>query len=164
MSTPAVVPRPRVLLRALVADSGSSVNDGLTALLSEFEGLSVFGCAQEPAKVLALVEAVRPDVVLLDLRSAGPVGLKTLRQLKALPRAPQVIVLSDYGLLALREAVLAAGASHCLARTDCSGLQMVLGGLVRSKRARQRRPAGTACTPPAGSRRRLGGAGECHDA
>jgi hypothetical protein len=29
-----------VLLRVLVADGGSSVNDGLTALLSDFEGLS----------------------------------------------------------------------------------------------------------------------------
>jgi DNA-binding NarL/FixJ family response regulator len=123
---------PSVLLRVLVADSGISVNDGLTALLSEFEGLSVLGCAQEPAKVLALVKTAQPDVVILDLQMDKPTGLTMLKQIKRLPRAPVVIVLSHYDLPLLRQVAIAAGADYCLIKaTECERLQPVLQALLR---------------------------------
>ena len=123
---------PSVLLRVLVADSGISVNDGLTALLSEFEGLSVLGCAQEPAKVLALVKTAQPDVVILDLQMDKPTGLTMLKQIKRLPRAPVVIVLSHQDLPPLRQAAIAAGADYYLIKaTECERLQEVLQALLR---------------------------------
>lgn len=109
--------RPRLLLRVLVTDGIGSVNEGLTALLSDLEGIAVFGCAQEPAKVVALVETMQPDVVLLDFPAAGTSDLQTLRQLKHLPFAPIVIVLSHYALPPLREACLNAGADYFLEKT-----------------------------------------------
>ena len=123
--------QPSILLRVLVADGGSSVNDGLTALLSELEGISVFGCAQKPAKVLALVRTVHPDVVILDLKIAGPIGLKTLKQIKRLPHPPVVIVLSDYDMPPVHRSAIAAGADHSLIKTECARLQEVLGELLR---------------------------------
>ena len=116
-----------IVLRVLVADHGISVNDSLTALLSEFEGLSVLGCAQEPAKVLALVQAVHPDVVVLDLQAEQATGLTTLKRIKRLAQPPAVIVLSDYDLPPLRRAALDAGADHFLVKaTECGRLQEVL--------------------------------------
>lgn len=115
--------RPPVLLRVLVADQGSSTNDGLTALLSEFEGLSVYGCVQKPAKMLALINTLNPDVVILDLPVENSSGLQTLRQIKSLPEAPMVIVLGHYDLPVLREATLAIGADHYFNKaTECDDL------------------------------------------
>jgi len=121
---------PAVLLRVLIGDGGSSVNDGLTALLSEIDGLSVFGCAQEPSKVLKLVQMVHPDVVILDLQMAGPIGLRTLKHVKRLPQPPTVIVLSDYDTLPVRQAAIAAGADHFLIKTECEQLRAILHDLL----------------------------------
>ena len=126
---------PAVLLRVLVADSGCSINDSLTALLSDFEGLSVFGCTQDPAKVLTLITSVHPDVVLLDLPADNTTGLKTLKQIKWLPHAPVVIVLAPSDLAPLRQAAVAAGADHYLIKaTECGHLQEVLQALLRRPR------------------------------
>jgi two-component system, chemotaxis family, protein-glutamate methylesterase/glutaminase len=122
-----------VLLRVLVADSGSSVNDGLTALLSDIDGISVFGCAQEPGKLLALARRLRPDVVILDVQRTEPVSLAILQRLKALPRAPSVIALCESGLIALQEAVLAGGADHAIVRTDCDELLRLLASLIEKR-------------------------------
>jgi len=128
--------KPTVLLRVLVAGGGSSVNDGLTAMLSEFEGLSVFGCVQEPRKVMTLVRTVNPDVVILDLHTAGPPGFKTLRQLKSQPHPPVVIVLTDYDAPAARRESIARGADHCLGKTECGRLQEVLADVLRRRDVR----------------------------
>lgn len=123
--------RPRLLLRVLVADGIGSVNEGLTALLSDLEGIAVFGCAQEAAKVVALVETVHPDVVLLDLHAPITSDLQTLRQIKHLPGAPIVIVLSHYDLPPLRKACLNAGADYFLEKTAAfERLREVLVGLT----------------------------------
>jgi DNA-binding NarL/FixJ family response regulator len=134
MNSRAAPVRPLTLLRVVVADNGISVNDSLTALLSEFDGVSVLGCVQEPAKVLALVQTAQPDVVILDLQTEPGTTLQTLKQIKQ-PRAPVVIVLSDYDLPPLRQAALAAGADHFLNKSTESGrLLKVLQALVRKSR------------------------------
>jgi DNA-binding NarL/FixJ family response regulator len=126
-----------VLLRVLVVDTQVSVNEGLVTLLSEFEGLVVFGCAQEAVKVLALVQTVHPDVVIFDLQMDGPIGLKTLKQIKNIPQAPVMIALSHYDILPIRQAAIAAGADYFLIKsTECGRLQEVLHDLAQESEAR----------------------------
>ena len=81
---------PRLLLRVLVADSDRPVNEGLTAMLSDLDGIVIFGCAQEAAKVVALVERVKPDVVILDLQVPHgiPVVVMPPRQVLPVPFGP----------------------------------------------------------------------------
>jgi DNA-binding NarL/FixJ family response regulator len=134
-------PHRSVLLRVLVADAGVFFNASLMALLSESEGISVFGCAQEPAKILALVRTTHPDIVIFDLITAGPLGLKTLTEIKRVHDAPAVVVLSDYDMSPLREAAVAAGADLFLIKaTECGLLQEWIHDVLR---ARQRACART---------------------
>jgi DNA-binding NarL/FixJ family response regulator len=123
-----------VLLRVLVADSGSSVNDGLTALLSEMDGISVFGCAQNSGKVLALARSLRPDVVILDVQRTEPINLDILQMLKAIPGAPIVIALCNEDSLPLRGAVAASSADHDLLRTDSEGLVGLISGYIANRK------------------------------
>jgi DNA-binding NarL/FixJ family response regulator len=122
-----------VFLRILVADNGSSVNDGLTALLSELDGISVFGCAQDPGKLLALARSLRPDVVILDIQCTKPISLAILHRLKALPCAPIIIALCENGLQPIQEAVLAGGADHVFLKTDCEKLLSLLAGMIAAR-------------------------------
>jgi DNA-binding NarL/FixJ family response regulator len=125
---------PFVLLRILIADHRVSINQSLTALLSEMEGVCVFGCAQESAKVLALVQTVHPDVVILDLQIDEPTSLELLKRIKCLPASPYVIVLSPYDMPPLREASMTARADLFLNKTsECDRLQAVLQKLLQEK-------------------------------
>jgi DNA-binding NarL/FixJ family response regulator len=125
---------PFVLLRILVADHRVSINQSLTALLSEMEGVCVFGCAQESAKVLALIQTVHPDVVIRDWQIDEPTSLELLKQIKGLPAPPYVIVLSPYDMLPLKEASMIAGADLFLNKTtECDRLQAVLQKLLQEK-------------------------------
>jgi len=108
-----------ILLRVLVADSGSSVNDGLTALLSEMDGISVFGCAQDEDKILSLSRNLRPDAVILDVQRTEPINLGILRRLKALPVSPVIIALCEDDFPSLRAEAVAKGADYVLVRTAC---------------------------------------------
>jgi DNA-binding NarL/FixJ family response regulator len=122
------------LLRVLVADAGSSVNDGLTALLSDLDGISVFGCAQDQLKVLALTRSLRPDVVILDVQYEEPISFALLQRLKVLPHTPIVIALCEDDVPPLQEAVSTKGADHVLARTDCEALIGLVVGLIEKRR------------------------------
>ena len=105
--------------------------------------------------MLALIQTTNPDLVILDLQIAGPIGMKTLRQIKKLPDAPPVIVLSDRDEAPLRQAAIAAGAEHYLIKTDVESLQELLGNLLRQSATRYRRSAG----PPAAGQAILGANG-----
>jgi DNA-binding NarL/FixJ family response regulator len=134
-----VIEHQSLLLRVLVADDSASVNEGLTALISELEGIIVFGCAQDSSKVLMLVQTVHPDVVILDLHVPGTIGLQTLISLKQAEPATTVIVLSHYELPPLRKACLDRGASYFFEKTAAfAGLKEMLTSLLESKQARCR--------------------------
>jgi two-component system NarL family response regulator len=78
----------------LIADELALVRDGLAAAVGRHDRIEVVGLAADAAQVVAQARALRPDVVLLELRMPDPRGglaLETLRA--ALPRA-RVLVLS----------------------------------------------------------------------
>jgi DNA-binding NarL/FixJ family response regulator len=124
-----------IVLRVLVAEGGSSVNDGLTALLSEIKGISVFGCAQTAAKVIALVDTLRPEVVILDLRTAGPFGFRVLHEIKTHPSSPVLIVLTDTVAGHMNRAITSAGADYILPKTEFDRLLEIIEGLSRNGNA-----------------------------
>ncbi|MYR47196.1 response regulator, partial [Streptomyces sp. SID5910] len=55
-------------IRLLVVDDQFLVRSGLAALLRAAPGMEVAGEASDGAEAVALAAAVRPDVVLMDIR------------------------------------------------------------------------------------------------
>jgi len=126
--------RPFLLLRVLVADHLVSINESLTAMLCELDGVCAFGCSQDPAKVLMLVQVVSPDVVILDLEMMAPMDLNLLRQIKGMKDPPYVVVLSQYDIPPLQEAAMAAGADYYLNKTtECDRLPEMVQKLQQQK-------------------------------
>ena len=64
---PVSVTRPAAPLRVVIAEDAVLLREGLRRLLTE-AGLDVAGTAGDAAQLLHLVAAVRPDVVLADIR------------------------------------------------------------------------------------------------
>jgi two-component system, NarL family, response regulator LiaR len=95
----------------LVADDFPLVRDGFAAALSRDPGLKVVGFAEDGIDALEKTRALKPDVVLLDLRMPRMSGLMALTQLMAEMPDVRVLVVSDH---AADESVIdavAAGAS-----------------------------------------------------
>jgi DNA-binding response OmpR family regulator len=82
-------------VRVLVVDDSPAIRARLAAMLREIPGVEVSeaGGADE---ALATAAAEPPDLVVLDVHMPGRSGLDVLPQLKALPSAPLVVVLTSH--------------------------------------------------------------------
>jgi DNA-binding NarL/FixJ family response regulator len=78
--------------RIAVVDPQPAVRAGLTMLLRTEPGLVPIGAANGSADGIELVQRLGPDVVLLEHHLRDGDGLSLCRRLKALPRAPRVIL------------------------------------------------------------------------
>lgn len=73
--------------------------------------VSLAGSADEASA--ALREGV-PDYAVVDLRMPGKTGLDVVRELRGLPRAPQVVVLTGYGTIGTAVEAVRLGALNYL--------------------------------------------------
>lgn len=82
--------------RVLLADDQSLVRAGFRALLNSAPDIEVVAEAADGAEAVRLAASARPDVVLMDIRMPGTDGLEATEALRALPDAPEVIILTTF--------------------------------------------------------------------
>jgi DNA-binding NarL/FixJ family response regulator len=78
-------------LRIFIADDHGLLRAGLRALLKDEPNMEVVGEAADGNEALALVDKVRPDVILADISMPGPSGIEIAERLRA--SSPQIRVL-----------------------------------------------------------------------
>ena len=83
-------------VRILIADDHRLFLEGLEALLSSLEGMSVVGRATNGEEAVARAAELQPDVILMDISMPELSGLEATRRI--LQRSPHVAVL--LGLIA----------------------------------------------------------------
>ncbi|MFF8715823.1 response regulator [Streptomyces sp. NPDC015184] len=93
-SPPENHPAPPV--RLAVVDDDPLVRAGLALMLGGADDIRIVGEAADGADVADLVDRVRPDVVLMDIRMPVVDGLTATEALRARPDAPEVIVLTTF--------------------------------------------------------------------
>jgi DNA-binding NarL/FixJ family response regulator len=70
-------------IRILVADDHPVVRDGVVAMLSTQPDFVVVGEAADGLEAVALAQALRPNIILLDLEMPGLDGVEALAQMRA---------------------------------------------------------------------------------
>ncbi|TYP87934.1 response regulator [Blastococcus xanthinilyticus] len=103
---------PRV--RVFLVDDHEVVRRGVAEVLEDDPGLTVVGEAGTVAEARARVPAVRPDVVVLDMRLPDGNGAALCRELRAAIPGLRCIVLTSYADDEARDAAFRAGAAGFL--------------------------------------------------
>jgi DNA-binding NarL/FixJ family response regulator len=101
-------------IRVLIADDRARSRDGLRALAATWPKVEVVGEASDGREAVRLAEAVRPDVVLMDVRMPGLDGLAATRLIKERWPQVRVVILTMYPMH--RKEALSAGADAFLVK------------------------------------------------
>ncbi len=120
------------MIRVLVADDHPVVRHGLRGMIDAEDDLEVVGEAASGAETLAVVAALAPDVVLMDLRMPRGDGLWATDRVRTGHPACRVLVLTTYDTDTDITRAIEAGASGYLLK-DCSQADLV--GAVRAVHA-----------------------------
>ncbi|MER7951496.1 response regulator transcription factor [Streptomyces sp. NPDC096079] len=83
-------------IRLIIVDDDPLVRAGLTFMLGGAEDLEIVGEGADGREVPELVARHAPDVVLMDIRMPHVDGLTATERLRALPGAPEVVVLTTF--------------------------------------------------------------------
>jgi len=84
-------------LRVMLVDDHAIVREGLRALLlEEGSGISIVGEASNGDEAVAMVERLKPNLVLMDLKMPGLPARDAIRVIRAHNPSVQVLVLTSY--------------------------------------------------------------------
>lgn len=146
-------------IRVLLADDHRMFRQGLRELLERQPAIEVVGEAATGPEVLAAVDALRPDIVLLDIQMPGLNGVEVAKRLAARHPAVKLIMLTMYREdQHLIESIRAGARGYLLKDADAEELVAVIervargeavldptlvGGVFAAVRGETRLPGGT---------------------
>jgi DNA-binding NarL/FixJ family response regulator len=98
-------------IRVLLVDDQELIRNGLRGILRASFGFDVVGECADGGEVMAAVEAVAPDVVLMDVRMPFVDGVQATLELKRRENSPPVLALTTFDDDHALAGMLRAGAS-----------------------------------------------------
>ena len=109
-------------MRVLLVDDNRLMLEGLQSLL-ESHGLEVVGAAMEGLEAVDLACALKPDVILMDVRMPGCDGLEATRRIKArMPQARIVMLTTSAEHEDLFEAIRSGASGYLVKSIDTETL------------------------------------------
>ena len=119
--------------RVFVVDDHPIVRGGLAQLINQEADLHVCGEAADAASAFDSIEALKPDVAVVDLSLHGPDGLELVKNLRARHVPVPVVILSMHDESLYAERALRAGARAYLMKQEATeqvlvALRRVLAG------------------------------------
>ncbi len=121
-------------IRVLIVDDHALVRLGLMTLIDDQPNLTVVGEAGTAAEAVRQVEALRPDIVLMDIRMPGEGGIEATRQITTRFPETRVIILTSFAEdeLVLR-AIQAGAVGYVLKQADNEELLRAIAAVSRGE-------------------------------
>ena len=83
-------------IRIMIIDDHPVVRAGLASMLTTQPDIDVVASASSGQEALVLLDTVAPDVILMDLRMPGMIGLEAMRIINSRLDPPRIIVLTSF--------------------------------------------------------------------
>ncbi|MCS6803153.1 MAG: response regulator transcription factor [Chloroflexota bacterium] len=123
-------------IRLLLADDHRMFRQGLRELLERQPAIEVVGEAATGPEVIAAVETLRPDIVLLDIQMPGLNGVEVAKRLAASHPEVKLIMLTMYREdQHLIESIRAGARGYLLKDADAEELMTVISRVARGESA-----------------------------
>jgi DNA-binding NarL/FixJ family response regulator len=106
------------LIKVVLADDHEIFRDGLKLMLSKFSTVTIAGDASNGRELVQLVDAVKPDIVMTDIKMPLMDGVEATKYITQRHPGIGVIALSMFDEISLIVEMLEAGASGYLVK-DC---------------------------------------------
>lgn len=121
-------------IRVVLADDHALVRSGMRALVEQMRGIDVIGEATDGREALALVERLRPHVVLMDITMPELNGLEAAERLIRARPEVRVVLLSMHADEAYVARAVAVGAhGYVLKSADATELELAIRSAARGQ-------------------------------
>ena len=97
-------------VRVLIVDDQLPFREASRMVVEMTDGFEVTGEAENGEQAIALVEELKPDLVLMDVQMPGMDGVETTRRITSVPNPPVVVVMSTHESGDYVDVAIAAGA------------------------------------------------------
>lgn len=128
------------MISIVIADDHKIFREGIISLLSVENEINVVGEASNGNEVIALIEKLKPDILLLDIEMPEMDGFDTLRALKKLKTETKILILSTYKSAEFIKNSIKAGASGYLQKD--AGKELLITAINEIKKAGSYYPKG----------------------
>ncbi|MDS4022541.1 MAG: response regulator transcription factor [Candidatus Competibacter sp.] len=105
-------------IAVLLADDHVLFRQGLALLVREQADWEIVGEAGDGAEAVVLVEARRPQIVVLDVEMPGMNGIEAARRIRQVSPETRIVALSMYGDAYYQQQMFAAGASAYVLKNE----------------------------------------------
>ncbi|KJF15568.1 response regulator [Acidithrix ferrooxidans] len=107
------------MIRILIIDDEREVIESIEVLISSRDDMKVVGSLQNVHGVISYIEALRRDVVLMNISMPGLSGVETTKQIKDhFVGAPEIVILTTFDLNQMVLSALHAGAQGFILKSD----------------------------------------------
>ncbi len=121
-------------MRVLLAEDHRLMRAGVRALLREISGVEVVGEAGDGHEAITLIEALEPDVALLDITLPGLNGVEVAKRVaKDHPRVRVIMLSMHTDPVYVRQALQAGAAGYLVKGADVPELELALRAVVRGE-------------------------------
>ncbi len=121
-------------MKVLIADDSEAVRERLAEMISDLPGVEISGQANNGQEAIRLIEEIKPDAVVLDIRMPKGSGFDVLEYIRnGAQSKPLVIVLTNYSYPHYRKKCLEKGADYFIDKSvDFEKIIDVLEAMVKS--------------------------------
>jgi DNA-binding NarL/FixJ family response regulator len=104
--------------RVLVVDDHAVVRRGIRTLIESHSEIQVCAEASNGHEALKLLDAEKPDMVLLDITMPGMDGVEVTRTIRGVSPSTEVLILSMHSCPKVARAAMQAGANAYVVKSD----------------------------------------------
>ena len=99
-------------MKVFIADDSAIIRELVKDMLEDIPNIEVIGEAAGGPEAIEVIQNLKPDVVILDIRMPGGSGIEVLEAIKMDRSHPKVIMLTNYDYPQYRKKCVALGAEY----------------------------------------------------